>query len=107
MFAAQGVQTGEEGRQRPTLRLGGGPVPRPQLVLLRVQVLLAARSYRLVLAELVPGVDPPGRAERGGEDRSDLEARTSRVLKVLVQDVRRVDKQIRTQEIGRASCRER
>src|SRR5712664_2028429 len=98
MFAAHGVQASEEGRQRPSLQLGRGPVPRPQLVLLRVQVLLAARTHRYVLAELVPGVDAPGRAERGREDCSDLEARTSRLLKIRMQDVRRVDKQIRTQE---------
>ena len=67
------VEQREVRRQRAALGARRGPVARAQLVLLRVEVLLAARAARRVLAQLVAGVDAPGRRQRGGQHGADLE----------------------------------
>ena len=82
MAAAQPVERGDQRGDGAALALGGVPVARPQLVLLRVEVLLAAGAQRGVLAQLVAGVDAPGGGEGGGEDRPDREGGAAAVLEV-------------------------
>ena len=77
-----------------------GPFERPllHLVLLGVEVLLAARPHRHVLAGLVARVDPVARRERRGEHEPGLERGPAALLEVLVQDVRRVRPHVRPVE---------
>ena len=60
------------------------PVPGPVLVLLAVEVLLAAGPDGDVLAQLVAGVHPPGGRQRRGQHRPQLERRRAAVLQELV-----------------------
>src|SRR4051794_24414869 len=71
------------------------PVADPDLELLRVEVLLAARLDRDVLEELEAGVDTPGGRPRCGDRRPDLERRRTAVLQVGVQDVGSVHEEVR------------
>src|SRR5215467_5306341 len=77
------------------------PVPRPVLVLLRVQVLLAARQQGDVLAQLVARVEAPGRRQHRGEHRADPERRRPAVLQVRGEDVLGVDEEVRPHVRGR------
>ena len=52
-------------------------------------------AQRHVLAVLVPGVDPVARRERAGEHEPRLERRPAALLQVAVEDVRRVDEEVR------------
>ena len=76
------------------------PVPVPELVLLRVGVLLGA-GHRLRLAQLEAAVDAVARAERRRQQQPRLERRTAAVLQVGVQDVGRVREQVRPQVLAR------
>ena len=66
MAAPDGVEALDEGRDAPSLAFGGLPVTGAQLVLLRVQVLLAALAQVEVLVELEAGVDAPRRRHHRG-----------------------------------------
>ena len=68
------VERGDQRGDGAALALGRLPVAGPQLVLLRVEVLLAALAQRGVLAQLVAAVDAPG----GGEGRGEHGARPRR-----------------------------
>ena len=78
-----------EREQRPV------ELPLLRLVLLRVEVLLAPLAHRHVLEVLVAGVDPVGRRQRRREHEPRLERRPAAALEVLVEDVRRVDEEVR------------
>ncbi len=85
MRAPDLVQPPDQRQQRP---LQASPLL--ELVLLRVEVLLAARPHRHVLARLVARVDPVARRQRGGEHEPRLEGRPASFLEVRVEDVGRV-----------------
>ena len=97
--AADLVEPGEVRRERAALGLGGGPVADPDLVLLRVEVLLAARLDGHVLEELEAGVHAPARRPGRGDRRADLERRRAAVLQVGVQDVGGVDEEVRPHQV--------
>ena len=78
----------------------------PDLVLLRVEVLLAARLHRDVLAELEAAVDAVAGAERRREHQADLECRQSAMLQELVQDVRRIGEQVRAEVLVHVRLRQ-
>ena len=88
------VERGDQRGDGAALALGRLPVAGPQLVLLRVQVLLAARAHRGVLAQLVAGVDAPGGREGRGEHGAHLEGGAAAVLEVGVQDVGGVHEEV-------------
>ena len=100
MHAADLVEPGQEWLQRLALGQRRLEIARTQLVLLGVQVLLAAFAHRPVLEQLVAGVHAPGRAHRGRQHRADREHARAAVLQALVQDVGRVDEQIRPGVVG-------
>ena len=75
-------------------RLGALEVAGTQLVLLRVEVLLAAFADGVVFEQLVARVDAPGRRKRGGQSGTQREHAGAAVLQALVQDVRGVDEQV-------------
>ena len=87
------------GARRATLGLGGGPVARPELELLGVEVLLAARPHGDVLVQLEAGVDAPGRRQGRRQRGPDPERRRAAVLQVRVQDVGGVDEEVGPQEV--------
>jgi len=101
MAAPQGVEFADQRGDGDPGGLRCLPVAGLVLVLLRVKVLFAAGFERAVLAQLVPGVHAPRGGERGGEDRPDFEGRTSPVLQVGVEDVGRVDEEVRAHVRGR------
>ena len=90
-------------RLPPAAGLVRRPVAGPVLVLLGVEVLLAARPQRDVLAQLEPGVHAPGRRQHGGEHRTHLERRRPAVLQVGVRMSWRVDEEVRPQVRRRRS----
>ena len=90
--AADLVQPLHERQQRPV------ELALLDLVLLRVEVLLAPRRHRHVLEVLVAGVDPVRGRERRGQHEPRLERRRATLLEVLVEDVRRVDEEVRPVE---------
>ena len=81
---------------RRTSPSSGAPLQRALLglVLLGVQVLLAARLDRRLLDPLVAGVDPVGRAQRRGEHQPRLERRAAAVLELLGEDVGGVGEEV-------------
>ena len=83
---------------RPSVS-GRVPVADPDLVLLGVEVLLAARLDRDVLEQLVAGVHAPRRRARRGDHGTDLERRRAAVLEVGVQDVGGVDEEVRPHRV--------
>ena len=80
-------------------RSGPSSVRLLHLVLLRVEVLLAARPHRDVLEVLVAGVHPVARRQRRGEHEPRLERRPPAALEVLVEDVGRVREEVRPEEL--------
>ena len=74
------------------------PIPVTILVLLRVQIFLAA-GHRPALAQFESAVDAVGRAERRRQDQADPERRRTALLQIGVQDVRRVGEEIRAEEL--------
>ncbi len=97
MLAPDPVHPADERRQavRP------GQVPVPELVLLRIEVLLAPGRDRRVLAELERRpVDPVRRGEGGRQHEAQLERRMAAVLQELVQDVRRVRPHVRAEVLA-------
>src|SRR5580704_13372067 len=72
------------------------PVPRAELVLLRVEVFLTSRPDGGSFTQLVPGVDAPRRRQHRGQAGTDLRRRGPAVLQVLVQDVWRVGEEVPT-----------
>ena len=83
-------------------RVGPLQVPAADLVLLRVQVLLAAGLARDVLEQLERrAVDPVRRAQRRRHDVARLEHRPAAGLERLVEDVRRVRPDVRAEELRR------
>ena len=97
--AAYGVELGQVRREGAALGLGARPVADADLVLLRVEVLLAARPHRDVLVELVAGVHAPARRAGGREHRADLERGRPAVLQVGVEDVGGVDEEVRPHQV--------
>ena len=89
------VEPADVGHEAAPRRLGAGPVARAELVLLAVEVLLAARADGDVLEQLEARVDAPGGAHHRGEHRADLEHRRAAELQRLVQDVRGVHEEVR------------
>jgi len=88
--------TGESIKQwTNVLGLGTSPITRTQLVLLRIQVLLAAGLGVQVLEQLEAGVHAVGRRERCREHRADRERARATVHEVLVEDVRRIGEEVR------------
>ena len=71
------------------------PVADPDLVFLRIEILLGAWAHREVLAELVSAVDPVAGGKRRRQDQANFERRTPAMLQVFVQDVRRVREEVR------------
>ncbi len=100
VFPPDGVEPGQQPGEGAALAFGGVPVAACELVLLRVQVLLAAFSERGVLAQFVAGVDAPGRRQRRGEDGPYLEGGASALLEVGVQDVGGVGEEVRPHVAG-------
>ncbi len=98
VLPSQLVQPAEQQAEVLALLLGGGPVPRPELILLRIEVFLAPRTDRGVLEEFVAGVDAPGRRQGCRQDRPDRERRLAAVLQIGGQDVRGVDEEVRPEE---------
>ncbi|MCO5595375.1 hypothetical protein L7F22_049417 [Adiantum nelumboides] len=94
------VELGEVRLERAALVERGVEVARAQLVLLRVQVLLAARLDRGALVELEAGVDAPGGRHRRGQRRPDREHSRAAGLQRLVEDVRGVGEHVRTALVG-------
>src|SRR5690606_12283823 len=92
------VQSPQVRRQRAALGFGGLPVPWAVLVFLGVEVFLATGPDRQTLEQLVSGVDPPRRRARHGERGAQPERRGTAVLQERVQDVGRVDEEVRAQE---------
>ena len=80
-------------------RVGLLPVADADLVLLRVEVLLAAGLDREVLEELVAGVHPPARGAGGRDGGPDLERRRTAVLEERVQDVGGVHEEVRPHHV--------
>src|SRR6266704_611379 len=76
-----------------------GPVPRPVLVLLGVQVLLAAGRARLALVELEARVHAPGRRHRNGQGGADPERRRAPLLQVGGEDVLGVHEEVRPEVV--------
>src|ERR1700730_15476475 len=70
-------------------------ITRPQLVFLRIQVLLAALPDRPVFEPLIGTVHATRRAHRARQHRADREHARAAPLQALVQDVRGVDEQVR------------
>ena len=101
MCATDRIQPGQQRAQGEALLLGGHPVARPVLVLLAVEVLLAARSHGDMLVELESAVDPIGGGQSRGQDCPDGEGSRAPVLEVLGEDVRGVG-----EEVGSASDKE-
>ncbi len=94
MLAPDAVHLRDERRKA----VGARAVPAPDLVLLGVEVLLAAGHARRVLHELVGGaVDPVVGRECGREQEAQLEGRRARVLQMPGQDVRRVRPAVRAE----------
>ena len=82
-------------------------VPLSDLVLLRLEILLGAGPDRFVLLQFERGtVDPVARAEGRSEDEPSHERGLSTVLQILVEDVRRVGPQVRTEEVPDRRLRE-
>src|SRR6202034_994686 len=81
-------------RYAQSLPGGRRPVAGTVLVLLRVQVFLAARPHRDVLAQLETGVNAPRRGQHRGQHGPDLERGQPAVLQVVVQDVRGVGEEV-------------
>ena len=82
-------------------------LPVADLILLRVEVLLAALFQWLALLEFEGGpVDPVAGPERGCKHEPLHERRPPARLKLLGQDVRRVRPQVRTEELGDAGLGE-
>ena len=77
------------------------PVTPAILILLRVRVFLRARSGGPVLGQLEPAVHAVARAQRRRQQQPRLERALAAVLQVRVQDVGRVDEQVRTQVLAR------
>src|ERR1700722_14012951 len=71
------------------------PVPRAELVLLRVEAFLTSRPDGGALTQLVPGVDAPRRRQNRGQHGTDLERRGPAMLQILMQDVWRVGEEVR------------
>ena len=94
------VEPGDERLQRAALGDGFGEVPRPQLVLLGVEILLASRPGRSALEKFVTGVHPPRGSQRGGQHGSDGKHSRTAVLQALVQDVRGVDEEVGPGVVG-------
>ena len=92
MRAPDLVEPPDQREQRPV------EAPLAHLVLLGVEVLLAARAHGDVLARLVPGVDAVARRERRREDEPTLEGRAAALLQRGVEDVGRVRPQVRAEE---------
>ena len=86
VVAADLVDRADQRRERRLLLV----VARLDLVLLGVAVLGGGVVGRLVLAQLVAGVDAVERHERGGEDEAQRERARRRVAQVVVEDVGRV-----------------
>src|SRR2546426_8722875 len=75
-------------------------VPYPNLVLLRVTILLCPGNGAPLTELKGRSVDPVGGAERRGEHEPDLERRPAAVLKKRVQYIRGVGEEIRPQVFG-------
>ncbi len=88
------VEFGDVRRERAALCVGAGPVADPDLVLLRIEVLLAAGLDRYVLIQFVAGVHAPTRGSGGGQRCPDLEHRRAAVLQGGMQDVGGVTKKL-------------
>src|SRR5262245_17012815 len=73
---------------------GRVPVARLDLILLRVQVLLAARAHGHVLEQLVSAVDAVARQQRRREQETHAKRRAAAVHEILVENVRRVREEI-------------
>ena len=99
MGAADLVEPGEVRRQRAALGRRLVPVADPDLVLLRVEVLLAAGLDGHVLEQLVARVHAPARRPGGRDGGPDLERRRPAVLQVGVQDVGRVHEEVRPHHV--------
>ncbi len=97
--AAGPVEAPDVRRERAALGLRGVPVADADLVLLGVEVLLAARPDGHVLVELVAGVHAPARRAGGRQHRADLEHRRAAVLQRLVEDVGGVDEEVRPHQV--------
>src|SRR5271166_1304071 len=82
------VQPRDKWLQRPSLRQCAREVARPELVLLGVEILLAALPHRDVLEQFVTGVHPPARAQGRRQHRADREHPRAIVLQDGMQDVR-------------------
>src|SRR5207249_10626106 len=80
---------------RSAKAVGLVPLARFDLVLLRVEVLLGSMFHGHVLTELEAAVDAIAGGERRRENEADLERRAPAGLQVVVEDVRRVRKEIR------------
>src|SRR5215472_2667414 len=77
---------------------GRGKVAHADLIFLRVEILLTARQRRR-LAEFEPGIHAPESGQRAGQRRADQETRTARGLQEWRIDVRRVDEEVRSEEV--------
>src|SRR5690606_12331460 len=69
------------------------PVPRPDFIFFRIQVLFPARDGGR-LTELEAGVDAVNRGKGGGENRADHEGWTAAFLEEFGVDVRGVDEEV-------------
>ena len=78
------------------------PIPVPDLVLvhLGVEVVLAARVARRVLAQLVAVVHAVGRADRRRQHQPHDEGRPAPLHQHVREDVRRVDEQVAPEVLG-------
>ena len=95
MALPDGVELCDEGRDA----VGVLPVAGAELVLLGIQILLAALARRYVLNQLVTAVHPPRRAGDRRQHGAQAERRGPAVLQNRVQDVRRVDPEVGPEEI--------
>src|SRR5215475_8844354 len=102
MLAADLVQPGKEWSKRSAIGLGTGVVPRSQLVFLTIQVLFAARAHREMLEQLIARIHAPGGGKHGGQYRANAECSRTAGLEKTVQDVRRVDEEVRMHVMRRA-----
>ena len=82
------------------------PVPLLVLVLLGIEIFLAAARHRPVLAQLEAAVNAIGRAQRRRQHQPDLEGRPAPTLQILGQDVRRIDEEIGAQVLAHVGLRE-
>ena len=97
--AADLVESGEQRGDRVRVV----EVPRAELVLLRVEVLLGARPDGAVFEQLEGRtVDAPVGRQRGGQDRAAHEHRSAAVLELVGEDVGRVGPGVRPVVIDRA-----